>query len=395
MSVMPAPGLGDAVSDGLLADRQHDDDGRRDGADDLGEDVEDAFERRQALVEDDPDGHGRIEVASRDVAEREDRSQQPEPERERHDQDVRRRRRGGMLDAGDRHVADHHEHECAEQFREVFRGRSWSLRLRPWAFGRLHDSERGPRRANQQRIAPGAAQDLDELEPVDRVVGIAPTATAPWRSSRTAGASGSGGLGSRAPPRCGRPARRCPGSRATGTAGGAAAAPSRAGPPDRAPRRPGSAPSPRGGGRGRPRRYRDGPRRRRGGSPGPRSARGRCARRPRDPGGRARRRRGRRPPARPCAGRSASPAAGPRRAGPRGCPRPAEIRPRAPSRRPARMIRSVASASGPRPILRAAPAAIAIRGAAVRRRPTALSTIGRCPQSRPPSRSPSRSPRSA
>src|SRR6188508_2863683 len=49
--------------------------------------------------------------------------------------------------------------------------RSWSLRLRPWA-GRLHNSEGGPRRANQERVAPRPAQHLDELEAVDRVVWI-------------------------------------------------------------------------------------------------------------------------------------------------------------------------------------------------------------------------------
>ena len=38
--------LGDAVGHGLLADGQHDDDGRGDGADDLGDDVADAFDRR-------------------------------------------------------------------------------------------------------------------------------------------------------------------------------------------------------------------------------------------------------------------------------------------------------------------------------------------------------------
>ena len=51
--------------------------------------------------------------------------------------------------------------------------------------------------------------------------------------------------------------------------------------------------------------------------------RGQPARRDRlrAPGGRARRRRGRPPRARPCAGRSGSPAGGRHRAGPRGCPR--------------------------------------------------------------------------
>ena len=170
-SLMPAPGLVMPAATACLADAiSRTTTAAAMRADDLGDDVADAIERRQASIEDDPDRHGRVEVAARDVTEREDRGQQSEPERERHDQEARCRRRLPS-ERGDRHVADHHEHECAEQFRQVNAVRSWSLRLRPWA-GCLHNSERGPRRANQQRIAPGPAEDLDELEAVDRVVGI-------------------------------------------------------------------------------------------------------------------------------------------------------------------------------------------------------------------------------
>ena len=91
MSVMPAPGLVIPSVHGLLADGQHDHDGRGDGADDLGDDVGDALDDGRSLVEDHRDGHGRVEVPAGDAPEREDRGQQAEPERERHDQEVRRR----------------------------------------------------------------------------------------------------------------------------------------------------------------------------------------------------------------------------------------------------------------------------------------------------------------
>ncbi len=66
----------------------------------------------------------------------------------------------------------------------------------------------------------------------------------------------------------------------------------------------------------------------------------------RDPGDRARRRRGRRPRARPCAGRSASRAARSASSRTDRLPSPAEMSPRAPSRRPARDQRSDAPRVG-------------------------------------------------
>ena len=258
--------------------------------------------------------------------------------------------------------------------------------------GVVHDTECGPRRANQQRVAPRPAQDLDELEPVDRVVRIAPdrdraVALEQDRRRRAARA-----VRRTAPPRSGRPARRCPGiaerqerqarqeqrrlgqgRRVRDLAGqGQAHRRRQVGVGDRADV-----------GSGRVDREVD------------RQVRGRAAAAaataPRDPGGRARRRRGRRPSSsslRRPVGVTSSRSASSRT---ERLPSPAEIRPRAPSRRPARMMRvgrggervharHPTRCAGPRPW--PAPRSTAA---------ATLSTIGRCPQSRPPSRSPSRS----
>ena len=47
------------------------------------------------------------------------------------------------------------------------------MSLLPCDAGRVHDTHTGPRRANQERVSPRSAQDLDELEPVDRVGRVA------------------------------------------------------------------------------------------------------------------------------------------------------------------------------------------------------------------------------
>ena len=220
---------------------------------------------------------------------------------------------------------------------------------------------------------------------------IRPTATAPWRSSRTAGGQRLGRVGS---------------DSAAAIRGGQLRA---AGHPERQERQAGQEQRRLGqggrirdlAGQGQPHRGRQvGMDDRADVGPGgvdrevDRQVRGRPAAAardgPRDPGGRARRRRGRRPSSsslRRPVGVTSSRSASSRT---ERLPSPAEIRPRAPSRRPARRMASVAaSASGPC-------TSHALRGRIVA--PTPPCDAPGDPQyhrpmpaSRPPSRSPSRS----
>jgi hypothetical protein len=79
MSVMPAPGLvmPSATACWLTVSRTTTAAAMAPMT--LGHDVEDAVERRQTSIEDDPDRHRRIEVSARDVTEREDRASSPNP----------------------------------------------------------------------------------------------------------------------------------------------------------------------------------------------------------------------------------------------------------------------------------------------------------------------------
>ena len=225
--------------------------------------------------------------------------------------------------------------------------------------GRSHHTHCGPRRANQERVAPRPAEDLDELEPVDRLVGVGADRDRAMALEQHGPGQRLRRLGERRRDRA-RRVPRCPAHRArgrgrrgrnkavSGRAAGSGASPAS-----------GQRHRRRAGGRGRPRRRRAEPR----GSARwiARSDVGREAGRltrlalrvtePDDDevvGSRAR----------PCAGPSGvtSSRSASRRTD--RLPSPAEIRPRAPSRRPARTMRvggrdrapSVASYGAARPV---------------------------------------------
>ena len=102
--------------------------------------------------------------------------------------------------AADRQVADRQEQERADQLGQiracchpnppVVRPRGAVLAPRvPTASTSVQPVARG---AQQQGVAPGPAQDLEQLEPIDRRDEVRADRDAPWRSSSTASASGSG-----------------------------------------------------------------------------------------------------------------------------------------------------------------------------------------------------------
>ena len=81
--------LGHAGRDGRLAHHDEDDGRSGDRPDDLRQDVADGVGRLDPLVQHSRDRDGRVEVAARDVADREDRRQEAEAEREGHHEQAR------------------------------------------------------------------------------------------------------------------------------------------------------------------------------------------------------------------------------------------------------------------------------------------------------------------
>ena len=162
--------LGDSGLDGILADRRVHDCRGPDRADELGDDVADALDHGRALVEDHRDGHGRVEVPAGDVPEGEDRGEQAETERERDDEDPGRCRRRGV-EVRDRGIADQQEQERADQLGEVLERVHHPSDCEPGLGAPTIPSVASAAR-NQERLSPGPAEDLDELETVHRMAGV-------------------------------------------------------------------------------------------------------------------------------------------------------------------------------------------------------------------------------